>query len=358
MARETEPKMSTSVQPHLTARQKEVLNLLVKGYTNSQIAETLGVSLDGAKWHMREIIATLGVDGREEAAEFWREYNGLPRRLRRFALAPLALTGLRAAPLVLGFAAVVPIVVLAIVLVANRSDDTTPTTGETPPASSPSPAPSPSPAAAAVTPVASLTATAAGEQQSARTLRAEPPTGDCDQVFRLVGDRFDVATEVEFHRWSGLDDTVLLGTGLVGHEGGVILNEVTLPDDCFPGAEYVYEARPKLGAVAIESRAVFAVDQIGTFVARQEGSGCNPVTVRIEGIGLPADINLELAWGGPDPFAHNFAELGRATVDGNGTFSLDATIPVSCDVEAVGIYAHDSSETIRVRWKAVLDLNP
>ncbi len=66
-----------------TRRQREVFDLLVKGYTNREIAENLGVSLDGAKWHVSEIITKLGVDSREEAADYWREYNGWPRRLHR-----------------------------------------------------------------------------------------------------------------------------------------------------------------------------------------------------------------------------------------------------------------------------------
>lgn len=65
-----------------TNRQREVLDLLAKGLTNGQIAEALGISLDGAKWHVSEIIARLGVDTREEAAEYWRKQNGLVWRLR------------------------------------------------------------------------------------------------------------------------------------------------------------------------------------------------------------------------------------------------------------------------------------
>ncbi|MGK2964804.1 MAG: helix-turn-helix domain-containing protein, partial [Tepidiformaceae bacterium] len=49
------------VEP-LTGRQREVLNLIARGYTNPQIADALGVSIDGAKWHVREILSKLGVD--------------------------------------------------------------------------------------------------------------------------------------------------------------------------------------------------------------------------------------------------------------------------------------------------------
>lgn len=65
-------------------RQREVLNLLVRGYTNGQIAEALGMTLDGAKWHVSEIITRLGVESREEAADWWRQQRGLRGRLRSY----------------------------------------------------------------------------------------------------------------------------------------------------------------------------------------------------------------------------------------------------------------------------------
>lgn len=66
-----------------TPRQREVLDRIVQGKGNQQIADELVISLDGAKWHMREILGKLGVDTREEAAEYWRRYNGLPSRFQR-----------------------------------------------------------------------------------------------------------------------------------------------------------------------------------------------------------------------------------------------------------------------------------
>lgn len=59
------------VEP-LTKRQREVLELIARGRTNYEIAQRLGISLDGAKWHVREVLARLGVESREEAAERWR----------------------------------------------------------------------------------------------------------------------------------------------------------------------------------------------------------------------------------------------------------------------------------------------
>jgi DNA-binding CsgD family transcriptional regulator len=66
-----------------TERQRQVLDLIVKGRSNSEIAAELGISLDGVKWHMREILSKLNVDSRVEAAEYWRRRNGLPSRFAR-----------------------------------------------------------------------------------------------------------------------------------------------------------------------------------------------------------------------------------------------------------------------------------
>ncbi len=59
-------------KPHradqLTDRESEVLSLIRLGLTNEQIAERLGVTLAGAKYHVSEILSKLGVSSREEAS--------------------------------------------------------------------------------------------------------------------------------------------------------------------------------------------------------------------------------------------------------------------------------------------------
>ena len=54
----------------LTPREQEVLTLLREGLTNPQIAERLSITLDGAKYHVSEILSKLGVSSREEAARW------------------------------------------------------------------------------------------------------------------------------------------------------------------------------------------------------------------------------------------------------------------------------------------------
>jgi DNA-binding CsgD family transcriptional regulator len=72
----------------LTPRQQEVLALLREGLTNEQIGQRLGISPDGAKFHVSEIIGRLGVADRHEAAS-WQPEGAPAGRLA--ALAPLRL---------------------------------------------------------------------------------------------------------------------------------------------------------------------------------------------------------------------------------------------------------------------------
>jgi len=69
----------------LSPRQREVLRLIAEGKTNGEIAEALGMTLAGAKWHVSELLSKLGFDVREEAAAFYRWQHGrgvLVRALR------------------------------------------------------------------------------------------------------------------------------------------------------------------------------------------------------------------------------------------------------------------------------------
>ena len=66
-----------------TERQRQVLALLAARRTNSEIATELGLTLDGAKWHVSEVMSKLDTGSRDEAAEYWRAYNRLPLRFSR-----------------------------------------------------------------------------------------------------------------------------------------------------------------------------------------------------------------------------------------------------------------------------------
>ena len=107
----------------LTSRQREVLQLVAKGHTNGEIAELLGISVDGVKWHVSELLMRLDLDSREELADFWASETGLRGRLGRFAAALGGLVPLKAAAGAIGGLALLSGAGLgAAVLVAHATD--------------------------------------------------------------------------------------------------------------------------------------------------------------------------------------------------------------------------------------------
>lgn len=58
------------IMPTLTEREKDVMELLIEGMNNVQIAEKLIISRSTVKYHVSSIIAKLGVTNRTEAVAF------------------------------------------------------------------------------------------------------------------------------------------------------------------------------------------------------------------------------------------------------------------------------------------------
>lgn len=65
--------------PEITGRQREVAALVARGLTNSEIAERLGISLDGAKYHVSELLNRLGLERRGEIADWYRAQSRMSR---------------------------------------------------------------------------------------------------------------------------------------------------------------------------------------------------------------------------------------------------------------------------------------
>jgi NarL family two-component system response regulator LiaR len=59
----------------LTARQQQVLTLIVEGLGNAEIAERLGISLPTARFHVSTILSKLGAANRAEAAALAIKYQ-------------------------------------------------------------------------------------------------------------------------------------------------------------------------------------------------------------------------------------------------------------------------------------------
>ena len=55
---------AAACEGQLNARQRDVLRLISDGLTNAQIADRCGITLDGAKWNVSEILGKLGLDSR------------------------------------------------------------------------------------------------------------------------------------------------------------------------------------------------------------------------------------------------------------------------------------------------------
>jgi hypothetical protein len=111
-----------------------------KSCSNQEIADALGISLDGAKWHLREILSKLGVDSREEAAEYWRRRSNVPRRA--FGTVATLLVGWRAAGVIV--AALVGVGALAM-YAFSRSDELGAAPVSSPSAEAPTPTSTPNP---------------------------------------------------------------------------------------------------------------------------------------------------------------------------------------------------------------------
>ena len=56
----------------LTARQRQILDGLAAGRSNSVIASELGITMDGVKWHVSELLGESGLSSRRDLAEWWR----------------------------------------------------------------------------------------------------------------------------------------------------------------------------------------------------------------------------------------------------------------------------------------------
>ncbi len=107
----------------LTPRQREVISLIARGQTNAQIADALGISLDGAKFHVSEIIARFGVESREQAAELWRQQRRPGERIHALFALPF---GAKALGATVTAALVILVIGVAVALSLGGDDNPSP----------------------------------------------------------------------------------------------------------------------------------------------------------------------------------------------------------------------------------------
>jgi len=70
LAQRGQPTVQVSATDVLSARESEILALVVNGYSNQKIAEQLGIARNTVKNHLRSILAKLGVRNRAQAAAY------------------------------------------------------------------------------------------------------------------------------------------------------------------------------------------------------------------------------------------------------------------------------------------------
>ncbi|MEX0682128.1 MAG: helix-turn-helix transcriptional regulator [Dehalococcoidia bacterium] len=114
------------VTDELTPREREVFELVRAGLTNEEIADRLGISLDGAKYHVSSILSKLGVSTREEAARLAEPVG------RRWSWLGVPLAAKLAGAVVL-VAAVAGLGVLALGVVSDEGSDASGSLFPTPP---------------------------------------------------------------------------------------------------------------------------------------------------------------------------------------------------------------------------------
>ena len=72
LSRDRRSSKPSSLNPHLTPRQAEVLRLLERGHSTHQIARELHLSIETVRNHIRHLLRALGVHSRIEAVAMAR----------------------------------------------------------------------------------------------------------------------------------------------------------------------------------------------------------------------------------------------------------------------------------------------
>lgn len=236
MATNRDPRLPSGEDVSLTPRQREVIDLMAQGKTNAQIGDALGISLDGAKWHVSEILSVLGVDTREQAVGVWREQARLDRRLGRAVRAISPIAGLKLAGAGAATILVAGTAVVVWLLLANGSDQSS-AVPSAPPSATAEATPAPSTATPTWTPFVVGTATPRVEQsdtdhaarQSANLVVYSDEFSDeswASGIHEIVAYDLDAGRPAASFRVSYSSSMKLVGRDVLFHDG----TTVTLSD--------------------------------------------------------------------------------------------------------------------------------
>ncbi len=113
---------NTRYRLDLTPRQRQVLDMIERGSTNFEIAQALGLSLEGAKYHVSEILGKLDVASREEAASYWRHYNRPAARLERVLRGLMLMSPLRAGAIAAAVGGAAGLAIIVAVIAGSGGD--------------------------------------------------------------------------------------------------------------------------------------------------------------------------------------------------------------------------------------------
>lgn len=105
----------------LSPREREVLELVRQGLTNDQIAERLGITSDGVKYHVSQVLSKLGVSSRHEAVAAVFP----PRRRGRWETL-VASTALRVATAAGALVVLIFVVFLLVAVLSSGGDGASP----------------------------------------------------------------------------------------------------------------------------------------------------------------------------------------------------------------------------------------
>ncbi|MHB8685540.1 MAG: helix-turn-helix domain-containing protein [Dehalococcoidia bacterium] len=120
-------------QEALSERRRRILDGIVAGKTNPVLADELGLTLDGVKWHVSEMLGELGLSSRQELPGWWRSERAKERVPVGIATASFAKRALVMSARIAIIGGITAAIVVGIYLAATHGSAGTPAAHRSPP---------------------------------------------------------------------------------------------------------------------------------------------------------------------------------------------------------------------------------